>query len=508
MIMKKKQTYILFDFGFPNDATTYYNKTYKIKGDIINKLLSIIAVNYIHRKPNPQGYLEIPAAVFKRTYSNYAPYIHYLITNNIIECDNYFVYKHQDQVSHPTLYELLNRNKCMGYRFSYDFSRNANVVKTIYYKKLFDENTKKSPKKKAQKQSISPVEIPQVSIHPDTFNRLKRDFRSATIRTLVPRKINLEESAYIDLSRWFRNIVQLHKWKNVSSTFKLKSNRIYNNFTFLSSHVRKECITLSGEELCELDIHNSFPVMLAVYAFQQNPELKNDADFKRYCSWIKSGRFYDLLKDKLNEYIDSDTSSREKKYQKQLEKAQKHYEETGEKLKIKDFRDIPKRKLSRKAVKELFQIYLNGDKKRSPLLKGYGDTFIRKQIKQYFPCINEIVSYDMANKSMIYYILSKIETEFIIGIITETYSNYPQIRLLVVHDSIYFPSSYSEETQEIWYRHLNNLYNLLPDDEDSEATIRMCAEIEDFFENDDENDYFQDDEEWDFFNEGEDDDDF
>lgn len=506
--MKKKKTYIYFDFGFPNSTTTYNNKTYKIKGDVINKLLSVLAVDYIQRRSNPQGYIEIPSIIFKRTFSNYKPYLNYLITNNIIECDNYFVYKHQDQVSHPTLYELLNRNKCMGYRFSYDFSRNANVVKTIYYKKLCKKNNKKSIKKKVQKQSINPVNIPHVSIHPDTLNRLKRDFRSAQITTLVPRKINMDESKYIDLSRWFRNIVQLHRWKNISSTYKLKANRIYNDFTFLSSYVRKECITLSDQTIEELDIHNSFPVMLAVYAIQQNPELNKDPDFKKYCGWIKSGKFYDHLVEVLNRYIDSDTDSREKKYLKQLEKAHKHFEETGEKLKIIDFRDTPKRKLSRKAVKELFQVYLNGDKKRSPQVKGYGDTFVRKQMKQYFPCIDEIVSNDKANNAMIYYILSEIETRFVIGIIEELYAKYHDIRILTCHDSIYYPTSYSDRVQEVWYRHLNILYNMLPDDDDSEDTIKMCAEIEDFFENDDDNDYDEDEEDWDFLNEDDEDDDF
>ena len=66
--MKKKQTYIEFDFGFPNNTTTYNNKTFKIKGDVINKLLSIIAVDYIQKKSNPQGYIEIPASIFDNCF--------------------------------------------------------------------------------------------------------------------------------------------------------------------------------------------------------------------------------------------------------------------------------------------------------------------------------------------------------------------------------------------------------------------------------------------------------
>lgn len=508
--MKKKQTYILFDFGFPNSTTFYKDKTYKIKGDVINKILSVIALDYIQKKPNSQGYLEIPSIIFKHAFSNYKPYLNYLITNNIIECDNYFVYKFQDKVSHQALYDLLERTKCMGYRFSWGFSKSANVLKTIYYKINTPKKTTLKAKKQPKKQPSNPVDSPQITIEPETFKRLKRDFRSAQISTLVPRKINYDESKYIDLSRWFRNIVQLHKWKNVSTTFKVKANRIYNNFTFLSSHVRRECISLCGEELNELDIHNSFPLMLAVYAIQQNPELKEDPDFIKYCSWIKSGKFYDRMVELLNIALDCDTTTREKKYQKELAKAIKYYEETGEKLKIIDNRDTPKRKLTRKAVKELFQIYLNGDKKRSPLIKGYGDAFIRKQMNNYFPCIDEIVSNDISKNGMIYYILSEIETKFVIGIIKNLYSVYPEIRILSVHDSLYYPISYQDAVEGVWFRHLNELYNMLPDDNDSEATKVMCSQIEMVFENEDDDDFTdgckldsciednQDDDDWDF----------
>lgn len=498
---KKKQTYILFDFGLQNSTTIYNDKLFKIKGDIINKLLSIIAVDYIYKQPNPQGYIEIPASILKKTHSNYKPYIYYLIYNNIIECDNYFVYKHQNKVSHPELYELLSRTKCMGYRFSWDFSNSVNIYKTIYYRKSTQKKSIKKQKKNSKKIDSIIVDYPQISINPETFNRLRRDFRSAQITTLIPRKINQPDSSYVDLSRWFRNILLLHKWKNISSTFKLKANRIYSNFTFLSSQVRKECIILSGEAIQELDIHNSFPTMLALYVLKQNPELINDYDFIKYCSWVKSGRFYDKLVDLLNKALDSDTTTREKKYKKQFDMAIKHFEETGEKLKIKDLRDIPKRKLSRKATKELFQIYLNGEKKRNPLLKGFGDSFIRKQMKQYFPCIDEIVSNDKANKAMIYYILSKIETEFIIGIIEELYANYTNIRLLTCHDSIYYHGSFKVKVEEVWYRHLSELFNTLPDDGESEETKAMCEELENWFENEDDSDYVEDKDDDDFFDE-------
>ena len=115
--------------------------------------------------------------------------------------------------------------------------------------------------------------------------------------------------------------------------------------------------------------------------------------------------------------------------------------------------------------------------------------------------------------------LSEIETKFVIGIIEELYSVYPEIRILSVHDSLYYPQNYSEKVKEVWYRHLNELYDLLPDDNDSEATKVLCSEIGKLFENEDDDnftdgcklesyiEYNQDDDDWDFDDDGEMDDD-
>jgi hypothetical protein len=409
--MKKKKTFIYFDFGFPDDVFIYLNKPFRIKGEVVNKILTVIGVSHIYKISNTKGYVEIPSTVLKKVHSNYRPYIKYLINKNIIECDNLFVYKSNDRVSHIEIYELFNRSKSMGYRFSWEFSQSIHVKKVIYRKEVVDVKVpRKSIKKKTSKSSINPESInyEQIEISPDTLIRLKRDFRSATITTINPDKIYYDDSSYLNIGKWLNNVLKLHVWSNVSTTFKVRSNRIYTNFTTLSSTVRRECITLSGHKIKELDIKNSFPLMLGLYSLQQNPQLSTDPDFINYCTWVKSGKFYDNLVDILNRYLNSDTKVRDEKYRKSLLKSRKHFEKTGEKLKVIDFRYTPKRILTRKVVKELFQIYLNGNIKRSPLVKGYGDSFLRQQMSNYFCGIDEIVSYDKSNNKVIYYNLSLI----------------------------------------------------------------------------------------------------
>ena len=122
-------------------------------------------------------------------------------------------------------------------------------------------------------------------------------------------------------------------------------------------------------------------------------------------------------------------------------------------------------------------------------------------MKQYFACIDELVCYDKSNKGMIYYILSEIETRFILGIVEELYAKHPEIRILTCHDSIYYPTSYSDRVQEVWYRHLSELFNTLPDDGESEETKAMCEELENWFENEDDSDYVEDEDDDDFFDE-------
>jgi len=471
--MKKKEAVILFEFGLPDTTIKIKGEEVNLKGKNFDIILSVIAVYSIYKDPNKNGYVEISSTVFKEKLGNYKPYITYLLSQGMIEND-YFIYVNANRVSSQFLYDKNQTSKCYGYRFSWEFANSVNVIKTIYYQQTV--NTKE---KKYQAKPVKSIqEIPNY-INPETLKRLKRDFHSAKIVSLIPMKTNMEGSKYLDMGKWFDNILRLHKWKNVSSFFHFSTNRLYSNFTSLSSHVRKNNITLSNQSLEDLDIHNSFPLMIAVYCLQQDPQIINDPDFIRYCELVKSGTFYEEMEKLLNMSLDCDTNIREIKYAKKVKQAIKLFEKEGIKTKLIDNRDTHKRKLTRNIVKELFQIYLNNDLKRSPMVKGYGDSFIKVQMKNYFGCVHEQITSIKEQDNMVYHKIVEIETRFVFDIIEELYESYPEIRILTCHDSISFSSNFQNEVQEIWDKHMNRLFNSLPgeiSDNNEEDLNEYCFE--------------------------------
>lgn len=455
--MKKKETVILFEFGLPDVEINLNGTMVNLKGKNFDIILSIIAVYTIYQEPNRNGYVEISSKVFKGKLSNYSTYIDYLESQGMIEKD-YFFYKDNNRVSSKSLYDKNQTSKCYGYRFSWGFSKSVNVINTIYYQKTAGDKYQNYIDKIKPGYQLT-ESIP--NINPETLKRLKRDFNSAKVVSLIPPKTNIEGSKYLDMGKWFDNILKLHKWKNVSKSFHFSANRLYTSFTSLSSTTRLNNISLSNQGIIELDIKNSFPLFISVYCIQQFPEIINDPDFIYYCELVKNGIFYEEMEKLLNRSLDCDTNRREEQYQKKLDKSKKLFEKEGIKTIVIDNRDTPKRKLTRTVVKELFQIYLNGQINRSPMVKGYGDSFIKDQMKNYFGCIDEQITSIKENEDMVYHKIVALETRFIFDIIEDLYQLYPNIRLLTCHDSLYC-SNYQNEVREKWNEHMNRLYASLP----------------------------------------------
>jgi hypothetical protein len=475
--MKKKETVILFEFGLP-DVTINLNGTMvNLKGKNFDIILSVIAVYTIYQEPNKNGYVEISSKVFKGKLSNYSPYIDYLISQGMIEKD-YFLYVDNNRVSSKSLYDKNQTSKCYGYRFSWGFSKSVNVVNTIYYQKTAGDKYQNYIDKIKPKNQIT-ENTPDIYINPETLKRLKRDFNSAKVVSLIPPKTNIENSKYLDMGKWFDNVLKLHKWKNISRSFHFSTNRLYTSFTSLSSTTREKNISLSNMGIIEFDIKNSFPLFISVYCLQQFPGIINDYDFTHYCELVKNGIFYEEMEKLLNRSLDCDTNRREEQFQKKLDKSKKLFEKEGIKTIVIDNRDTPKRKLTRNIVKELFQIYLNGKLNRSPMVKGYGDSFIKDQMKNYFGCIDEQITSIKESEDMVYHKIVALETRFIFDIIEELYQSYPDIRILTTHDCISFPLNYQNEVQEVWDKHMNRLYASLPGellDNDEEDYEEYCFE--------------------------------
>lgn len=184
------------------------------------------------------------------------------------------------------------------------------------------------------------------------------------------------------------------------------------------------------------------------------PQIIEDYDFKNYCTSIKNKTFYQDLTDAINLTKDCD----KRKFNNPEEK-------------------VANREFNRSVVKSLFQVFLNGESSRTPYIEGYSNSYVREQFALKYPCINEIINQVKSNNEQIYYKLSKIETEFIFGVIEDLYEKIPTIKLLTCHDAIYVPISYCKEVEGIWNSHMDNVLSLLPDTIDNEINIELFEEI-------------------------------
>lgn len=406
----------ILKFNFKPTIFSIKGKDYKIKPGYVDLILSFIVDRIVYTEESVNGYVDIPALTLKKLYDNYWVYIAYLIEKGIIERKPYSVTNHT----------------CYGYRFCYQFIRNLQITEVV----LNDPSDRKTDCKEI------PVED-QAFVDYRIIQRLKSDFLSAEIDTTNIDRVRIENTAYVDAKKYFYNVIQLFKWKagNEHICFEWKSNRLYNNFTFLSSHYRKSNVKLNGESIVEFDISSSFPLMLAVYCIKVNPDIVNDNDFKEYCTSIKQKSFYDDLTDSLNITKDCDTR----------------------KVKLdKNGNVIAHRPFTKDIVKRLFQIFINGNTNRVPFIEGYSNSFIKEQFALKYPCIYEIIEGVKSSNEQIYYKLSKIESEFIFEIVQDLY-RVPEIKILTCHDALYLPISYKEIGEEVWNSHLESLLNNLPD---------------------------------------------
>lgn len=419
----------IFKFNFKQTTHLIEGKEYQIKPIYIDLILSFIIDRVIYSEESSNHYTEIPSVSFKKLYDNYWIYMGYLIDKNIIERKPYSVKNHQ----------------CYGYRFTYDFMKSV----IIYDIELSD------PYKRTNEIKEIPLDD-QVVLNYQTIQHLKSDFLSAEVDLSYIEKIKYENSPYIDSKKYFYNMIQLYKWNKGGEYlyFDLKSNRLYTNFTNLSSHYRLNNVRLNGEKLVEIDISSSFPLMLGVLCTRINPEIVNDYDFKQYCTSIKNKTFYQDLTDSLNRTKDCNSS------------------------KGSDINSTSKRTFTKDIVKVLFQLLINGKNNSIPYIEGYSNSYIKEQFYLKYPCIYEIIEQVKSNNELLYYKLSKIETEFVFGIIEDLYNKIPLIQILTVHDALYISKSFEIEAKEIWDNHMQYLLNTLPDNLNEEIVDNI--KLEDF----------------------------
>ena len=412
---------VLFEFDFKERVYNFKGKEVKLKEKNFDLLLTVIVKNYIYKGVDKNGYTIISSNLLRKTYSRYKIYLDYLIRVGKIERDYYVV-----------------GEKSYGYRLTEFFKRDIEIANITYY-----------PSERGNVKEKNCTIMDSIIIELQISKRLKRDFNSCLIDFDLKKnqieKTYDEWGNYIDIGKWFRNNLNLYKWKKGYISYGFTSNRLYTNFTTLSSHVRKSNIKLNGENIVEFDIHNSFPLMVAINLKNVNPKIISDPDFEQYCTSVINGTFYNDLTKGLNSIRNCNKKGNED--------------------------DLPIRLLSKTEAKLLFQIYLNGDIGKSPYINGIRP-FINEYMSRKYGSIHELIqSIKVNEKNNVYYTLVKIETRFVFSIVSKLYQQYNDIKILTCHDAIYVPLSFRDRVQKVWDDEMKEFVKNLPYEIDNDLEL-------------------------------------
>lgn len=186
--------------------------------------------------------------------------------------------------------------------------------------------------------------------------------------------------------------------------------RCHTNFTVLKSNIRKDCLTIDGEEIEEIDINNSQPLFLAIL-ININNDIKVDLEeYMLFKELVINGKFY------------------------------KYYEDRCD---IKG-----KKKVKKSVYKVLFG-------------KNFEDSD-NLAFKSIFPSIfSFIIKYKEKNNDYksLAYDLQRSESNLLFNnIVKELILISPDIKLFTVHDSIAYPKKYKKIVNEVFNKKMTELF--------------------------------------------------
>lgn len=189
--------------------------------------------------------------------------------------------------------------------------------------------------------------------------------------------------------------------------------RMHTNFTILKSFIRKNCLLLDGEETHEIDIVNSQPLFLTKIILDSQTKWVNKDEFELFKDLTINGNYYQYV---MNHIGTSD----------------------------------------RPMVKEMTYKVLFG--------RNTHNSKADKVFKKLFPTIHNFIRLYKKEKGdykVLAYELQKAESNLIFNkIIREIKNQYPEIKIVTVHDSIIIPRKRREEVGAIFKTKLYEEFHL------------------------------------------------
>lgn len=334
-----------------------------------------------------------------------------------------------------TNHHYITGKESTGYRLSEECKEQLEITSVIYQ----NEDKDFTLDNDVEIRSTTPERI-NFKIEQDIFDRLYDDFKSIVINNKLVEKEYIG-GQFIDISKYVSNHIKLERFRQNNTFFKLKNGRIYNNFTFLSSKCRLNNIELDNDNIMCFDIHNSFPMFLAIWCIKKDSKIVDDYDFQKYCSQVIKGKFYGNLVSIINK---NRNIAKQGVYDCDTEVSKGDYDT---------------RFITKPETKLVFQMYLNGTKD-DVFINGLNIP-INYIMSSYYPALHKLIQ-EQKRTNMMYDPIVYLESQFIIKLVKRLYNEIDGIKILTCHDAIYVPSKYYEQVSLIWTEEINKLISKLP----------------------------------------------
>lgn len=391
------------------------NKNFDFKSRLKDKKYSIQFLPRILHQESSMSYIDYKGKKLKSTYL--VDIVHNLILKYYLKKENSFnissiVLKEKYGHIYNFYMDYLIEKKIIILVKNYLKGKNARIYKlndSILKGQInrFKNNDKVLIKK--YKNAISLVERDQINncrILPEVKTKLVDDLFFVNID--FSQAIFFLDSTIQDKDTYNKNKYSVECIDNKHIFYHFDSyGRMHTNFTILRSYIRKNCLRIDEETVCEVDIKNSQPLFLTkVIETNQDIEVESE-EFEFYKALTKSGNFYQYMIDNTQ---------------------------------IKD----------KKNIKEGVYKVLFGKNYKNK----YDDIF-----QKLFPSIHNFIKvYKKVNKDyrILSHTLQNLESDLIYNkIIKEIMTDYPYIRLITVHDSLICSEKYKDIIKTIFKNKLD-----------------------------------------------------
>lgn len=370
------------------DKNFYYKET-KLKTPYVIDFVHTLMLKYYFKRENK---FTINSTVLKERYGHlYKKYVDYLIDARII-----FLKQNYKAGVISRTYQLNEKI------FKQEIKRINNSDKFLvkkYRKKVFD--------------TIDFVE--------DHNSPIELEIRQKLISDLYSVGIDYDRSmAFInsvkkdDVDSYNRNLYSIESINNKHIFYHFDNyGRLHTNFTILKSFIRKNCLTIDGEETCEIDIKNSQPRFLAKLIQDSQTNWVNRDEFELFKRLTIAGNFY--------QYLMQGTNQKERRF------------------------------IKESTYKVLFGHNRSNSKSD-------------KMFINLFPTIHNFIKLykkEWGNHKILAHDLQRAESNLIFNkVVKKIMLLYPDIKIVTVHDSLIFPKKWKTQVETIFDLELDSEFSI------------------------------------------------